>query len=69
MNKEVIDKIESALFHIHAFAKLLETEASEHPSAPSAHNAWSSERLSLSQIIVEKAEFCLKAIDEMEVPA
>ena len=60
MKKEVADKIEMALYQIHAFAKLMEKEADENPEPPSDYNALSDERLSLSQVIAEKAEFCLR---------
>jgi hypothetical protein len=62
MKKEVVDKIEMALYQIHALAKLSENEAMENPEPPSDYNALSDERLSLSQVIAEKAEFCLEAI-------
>jgi len=64
MKKEVADKIEMTLFQIHAFAKLMENEAVENPESPSDYNKYSDERLSLSQVIVEKVEFCLEAIWE-----
>ena len=64
MKKEIMDKIEMAVFQIHAFAKLMEKEADENPEPPSDYNALSDERLSLSQVIAEKAAFCIKAIDE-----
>ena len=64
MKKEIMDKIEMAVFQIHAFAKVLENEEGENPSPVTANNEWSNEQLSLYQVIAEKAEFCLKAIDE-----
>jgi hypothetical protein len=64
MKKEVADKIEMALYQIHAFAKLMKNEAEENPEPPSDYNTYSDERLSLSQVIAEKAEFCLEAIWE-----
>jgi len=64
MEKDVADEIEEALFHIHAFASLLVKEASDNPEPASKNNEWSSERLSLAQIVVEKAELCLKTIDK-----
>ena len=82
MDENVVNGIEMALFHIHALAKVLENEEIEHPSSitdnnkwSAAKNEWSSELLSLYQVIVEKTEFCLQAIDEnrpgntAEVPA
>jgi len=42
----------------------MENEAGVNPEPPSDYNKYSDERLSLSQVIAEKAEFCLKAIDE-----
>jgi hypothetical protein len=76
MDENVVNSIARALFQIHAFAKVLENEETEHPSLPSANNEWSSELLAIAQIIGEKAEFCLQAIDEnrpsgntAEVPA
>lgn len=67
--KNNLGKIETALFQIHALAKIIEEKEMERPEAPSPNNRYSLEYLSVFQIIAEKAEFCLETIDDMEVTA
>jgi hypothetical protein len=66
-SKEFLLQIETTLFQIHALAKVMETYARDNSQKPSAINRWSDERITLSQVIVEKAEFCIKMFDEGEV--
>jgi hypothetical protein len=63
MEEKLLADVEMVLFQIHALAKILESNANEKSSPPSENNAFSDEWLTLSQIIAEKAEFCLKTID------
>lgn len=67
--KDNLGKIETALFQIHALAKIFEEKEMEGPKAPSPNNRYSAEYLSVFQIIAEKAKFCLEIIDDMEVTA
>ena len=57
--KEISGEFESALFQIHALAELLETEAAE-GTFDKEGGAISNPVLSLSEVIGEKAAFCLK---------
>lgn len=61
MKEEVFHKVESALFQIHAFAKMIEKEGDD---PDQVGNTLSSERMSLAQVIAEKAEFCIEAINK-----
>jgi hypothetical protein len=63
MEKEILGSIEMALFQIHSIAKILEKEAMDNDYLTDYNNI-SNEHLSLSQIIAEKAEFCLDAIND-----
>lgn len=60
-------EIESALFHIHSIAKLLENKALESDNSCSTEdNKISNTLLSLAQIISEKAEYCLMNIETIK---
>lgn len=62
MRKTDNNKMETALFQIHSLATMLKGKAMENDE-PSENNKTSNELLSLSQVIVEKAEFCLEVIE------
>jgi len=62
MTAEDLTNISSALFQIHAFANLLQNQLVERSLERSADNQISNGDLSLSEVISEKAEFCLKTI-------
>lgn len=64
MENDIRDRIESALFQIHAFAKMIEKEGDD---PGQVGNELSSERMSLAQVIAEKAEFCIGAMDQTRV--
>ncbi|MCX5824996.1 MAG: hypothetical protein NTY86_16250 [Deltaproteobacteria bacterium] len=66
-SQEIFRQVETALYHIHTMANVLEDmsmskdeNTSDGPSNP---------LLSLAQIIREKAEFCLTRIDEQGLVA
>ena len=64
MNKNNFIEMQDALFHIHSCAAILEKEALANDNPDLTNNKTSNESLSLSQIIGEKAEFCIRIIDK-----
>lgn len=67
MEKENIKKVVDSLLQIHAFAKILERDEMENPQETSDLNELSCKKLSLYQVIAEKAELCITAIGSLEL--
>ncbi len=60
--EEIVDKIEEALFQIHAFARLIEVDALGRDGAV---DEISNPMMSLAQVLSEKAAFCLESINKI----
>lgn len=65
--ERVLSQVQNALFHIHSVAAIIEDIGLDRDE--NTENGTSNPLLSLAQIIMEKAEFCLEKIEEGEVPA
>lgn len=63
MNEKTINEIEGTLYQIHAFAELIADHYSDLKFDEDSNNKLSDPLLSFVQIVSEKTEFCLNAID------
>jgi len=61
-SQEVFQKVQTALFHIHSVADILEDMGMN--DGENMSNDVSNPLVSMAQIIKEKTEYCLKSIDE-----
>lgn len=67
-NKEILQKVETSLFHIHSLADILEDAFCSKDTIERINtvNNFSTPFNSIAQIIKEKAEFCLTEIENVE---
>ena len=68
MEEKDKDKIAGAFYQVHSFAKLIGDDYSR-LTAPNYDGQGSDPLLSFVNLVQEKAEFCLKVLDETEVSA
>jgi hypothetical protein len=62
-SEEVFQKVENSLFHIHSMTDILKDIGLKED----INNGISNPIMSIAEIIKEKAEYCLRSIDEQGV--
>jgi hypothetical protein len=66
MEEKNVNEIAGALYQVHSFAKLIGDNYSE-ITAPNYDGAGSDHVLAFVNLVQEKAEFCIKIIENLEV--